>query len=135
MTDTTSQKQRYRYKFRTFADPPEYYSMEAGPFTPQQAAGFGSNEANKRTEVTGKTWVWDYEPIVDAEEALSIPGRPFFFIVGAVLAFIVWSIFMLQQRADDICRERARAGVTLCRGQVSAVNMFDEIECECREKP
>lgn len=91
-------KQRYRYKFRTFVDPPEYDSIEAGPFTPQQAAGFGSNEANRRTEVTGKSWVWDYEPIIEVEA--SLPWLRMLVLYALSIAFFLLGLFAFRCSMD-----------------------------------
>lgn len=58
-------KSRYRFLFRS-TTLFETHELEAGPFTPYEAAAFGQMEAAKRAALTGEGWVCNYSEIADA---------------------------------------------------------------------
>ncbi len=68
-------KRKYIFRFRPLAGPPwaklfkgEHSTMEAGPFTCEEAIDFAHDEVERRTLNTGVAWVCDYSPI-DADDA------------------------------------------------------------------
>lgn len=56
---------RYHFRFRPLAGPLQVRTMEAGPFTYNEAARFGRKEIERRVLRTGVVWVVDYAPIED----------------------------------------------------------------------
>jgi hypothetical protein len=60
---------------------------------------------------------------------------PLVVAIATICTLTLWvAAVALQYRADEECRERAEdtGNVTLCRGELYAVNLFGEIECACR---
>lgn len=98
--------QKYRYELRTLNRPIEVAALEAGPFTPDEAALFAQAESAKRAIDTGRAWTCDYAPIVEGAEAgTTTPHRPFLvgslllpdFLTGMLIVFLVillWALFL-----------------------------------------
>jgi len=55
------------------------------------------------------------------------------FVFFAALIAVVVVGALLQNRADEKCRQRARDGVSLCRGSPYAINFMGDVECACSE--
>jgi len=133
---------RYRFALRTLADPPEFAELEAGPFTPYEASMFGQMESAKRVMKTGRAWVCNYSEIADGATLAvgsTTATRLGLILIAVLLALIVGAVghHALQRRADETCRARSRdtSNVTLCRGEVYAVNVLGAIECGCQGTP
>jgi len=132
-----TEPQRYWFKFRGHADPPEIVEIEAGPFTPLQAHTFAQSEAAKRCMTTGRVWTCDYGLIAETESEIELNSFSDFAAAGLVviiLTAIVVSLF--QYHADKVCEERAKneASVTLCRGRAYATGwavLGDGDTCGC----
>lgn len=134
---------RYQFKFRTLSDPLEFETLEAGPFTHDAASAFAQMRTVDKAMITGKIWVCNYSPIVDASEGEPSRKRPW---LGVALVFATnllammllwWGLNVLREYEDHVCRFRAETGVTLCTGEVYSTNLipFGEIECGCRGAP
>lgn len=83
----TSHKNKYRFRFRPLAGPPDvdHSTMEAGPFTRDEADLFGHRGVERRVLLTGVTWAVDYAPIEDEDT----PTTPWGFVVIFLILVLV----------------------------------------------
>lgn len=58
-----SDKTHYRFEFRGLTDPPEFQKIEAGPFTPEEAAIFGRQTIASLAVRTGRPWVGKWHEV------------------------------------------------------------------------
>ena len=91
---------RYRFVFRSGA---EVVEIEAGPFTPYEAANFGRLEAAKRVMTTGEVWTCNLDKLYDTStivEAVSPPDLKSawwiqliaYCVVGGLIGGILWML-------------------------------------------
>jgi len=86
-------KNMYRFALRTLVEPIERTTLEAGPFTMDEAALFGQMEAANRASISGRPWVCNYGPVVEAAEpADSKHPALSWFLTGVLLALIALTI-------------------------------------------
>jgi hypothetical protein len=106
---------RYHFAFRRLGDPAEQYEMDEGPFTPEEASNFGHAETIRKAMETGKAWVCNYSPIVDAsEDQLRQTNGAFAFpnveIDLTPAALETPQEYILRRTGEEIDKQAARAG-------------------------
>jgi len=74
----------------------------------------------------------DAESFHDARSSRTHAIKIAAILLTLLLGFSVVALWRLVLRADGICQDRAENNVTLCRGEMYAVNVIGDIECGCR---